>query len=229
MAAAPTAARLEVMEMMSIPAASSSTPCTCAMKTTVRASYSAVPFMLMVAPSGSVKSATACETPASCTHRSVTGSVADDESVPNAVTRAGVTLRSSGSGERPVRPTYSAGRSNPAWRSSPSVTTPMYAARALSAATGSQALAIFAAMSEHKEKGIVHKTHDTSLPTASFRASTNCITTSTRGSPSPAADNANANETLTTIIPRIFPSAAASTMFGGTVLRTTPTRASKAA
>lgn len=58
------------------------------MKMTVSASKKAVPFMLIVAPSGSTKRATGSLMPCSLAQRSVTGSVAMLESVPKTVTRA---------------------------------------------------------------------------------------------------------------------------------------------
>ena len=59
------------------------------MKMTVSASYSAVPFMLMVAPSGTTKLLTDSAQPALQAHWMVTGIVAALLSVPNAVTNAG--------------------------------------------------------------------------------------------------------------------------------------------
>ena len=52
---------------------------------TVSASYNAVPFMLMVAPRGSTNWHTSLDTPKRLQQRIVTGSVAAEESVPNAV------------------------------------------------------------------------------------------------------------------------------------------------
>ena len=66
---------------------SSTTLCLCAMKITVSASYSAVPFMFTVAPSGSTKLITPGSSPRALAHRMVTGRVAELESVPNAVTK----------------------------------------------------------------------------------------------------------------------------------------------
>ena len=55
---------------------------------TVRASKSAVPFMLMLAPRGSTKRATASLMPCWAAQRSVTGNVAMLESVPKTVISA---------------------------------------------------------------------------------------------------------------------------------------------
>ena len=55
---------------------------------TVRASKSAVPFMLMLAPRGNTKRATASLIPCWAAQRSVTGSVAMLESVPKTVISA---------------------------------------------------------------------------------------------------------------------------------------------
>lgn len=58
------------------------------MKMTVKLSKKLVPFMLMFAPSGRTNCATASLIPCEAAQRSVTGSVAMLESVPNTVTRA---------------------------------------------------------------------------------------------------------------------------------------------
>ena len=54
-AAAPAAARTDVTNTTNMDPALRDTPCVCARKTTHNASYSAVPFMLTVAPRGKTK------------------------------------------------------------------------------------------------------------------------------------------------------------------------------
>mmetsp|Transcript_29062 Transcript_29062/g.81326 ORF Transcript_29062/g.81326 Transcript_29062/m.81326 type:complete len:201 (-) Transcript_29062:365-967(-) len=88
-AAAPTAASVAVRHTTTACPGPSSTPLSWAMKMTVSASYRAVPFMLMVAPSGRTKLQIDSAHPIFCAHSRVTGSVAADESVPKAVTKAG--------------------------------------------------------------------------------------------------------------------------------------------
>ncbi len=60
------------------------------MKIAATHSYSAVPSIFTVAPSGKTKLVTRLETPArSSTHSIVTGKVAEDDAVENAVNNAG--------------------------------------------------------------------------------------------------------------------------------------------
>ena len=81
----------------------SGTPKTCARKSTVIPSKSAVPFMLSVAPSGITKPATSRGTPnSSWAVRSVVGSVALELEVENAVTMSSRARRKKTPGRTPA-------------------------------------------------------------------------------------------------------------------------------
>ncbi len=101
MAAAPAAASTDVMNTTSIDAALSETPCACAKNTTHNASYSAVPFMLTVAPRGSTKLLRWGLMPARSQHWMVTGRVATEDDVPNAVISACSTCNENKLDEKP--------------------------------------------------------------------------------------------------------------------------------
>jgi hypothetical protein len=77
----------------------SSIPNTCATNSTTAPSNRAVPFMLIVAPSGRTKPATLGRTPSvSFATRRLVGSVALDEEVENAVAMIGTHFRRNGPG-----------------------------------------------------------------------------------------------------------------------------------
>eukprot|EP00160_Parvularia_atlantis_P003813 Unigene13202_Nuclearia_a/m.39997 Unigene13202_Nuclearia_a/g.39997 ORF Unigene13202_Nuclearia_a/g.39997 Unigene13202_Nuclearia_a/m.39997 type:complete len:362 (-) Unigene13202_Nuclearia_a:117-1202(-) len=96
------------------------------MNTAATASYSAVPSMLTVLPSGSTKRAVGSEMPLAMACVSVTGSVAEDDAVPNAVSSACDTPAMYLYGLRRVKANCSAGRNSSPWMSRPTTTVAMY-------------------------------------------------------------------------------------------------------
>ena len=86
---APIAANVAVTAMVNCWIRLSSMPMACAMKMAAAASYNAVPSMLIVDPSGMTNSVDRFDTPALVmAHSIVTGSVADELAVENAVNKA---------------------------------------------------------------------------------------------------------------------------------------------
>ena len=109
-AAVPMDASSAVKTMVACAPRSSGMPSVCAMKTAATDMYTAVPSMLMVAPSGSANEATSSETPRSCSAVSmVTGRVAALDEVEKATSCAGATPRRKRSGVTGVRNCSSAG------------------------------------------------------------------------------------------------------------------------
>ena len=179
MAAAPTEARVAVSTMTACCARLKSTMWNCARATTATAWYRLVPSMFTVAPMGRTKLVVRSLTPMfSCTHFMVTGKVATEDEVENAVIWASRMAAKNRRGVMPRMPALaSKGYTTKIISTNPSTTTKPYRNKKLSSSwnfSGSvpAALTICPAMRANTNTGMAFITIHTMPTNTSFNPST---------------------------------------------------------
>ena len=172
--------------------------------------------MLSVAPSGAQNRVARCEQPPSVSQtRMVTGSVALELAVANAVASASRMFHMNRYGLPPPSTAWNTGSTMNMWITSPPITTDMYSPSGPSSST-SPTLPTLALTRRNAPTGMIQSTQ----PTARRSASLMPLRTRTAGSPtSPESASATPSTIANMIIPSGWPSAMAANGFEGSICR----------